>query len=196
MRCLRNLFPTADRRGLSLVELMVAITMFGIVIVVVFSFLTNSRRSYSDMSARVEQQQGVRAVLALMTREIRSAGCDPALAGFNVFQVADAAQFQCRMDLDGDGALEVTEPAEDVTYAFDAAAGELTRNPGSGPQTLLRGVTGVEFRYFDAAGVELAARPLIPDDRDRVRFVQIDIRGLSERGEPLNYVTRVFVRNG
>ncbi len=188
--------PRRDRSGLSLVELMVAITMFGIVVVVIFGFLTNSRRSYSTMSARVEYQQSARAVLSLISSEIRSAGCDPTSAGFNSFPLAAADAFQCRRDLDGDGIIETVEPAEDVAYAWDAAAGELTRNNGSGAQVIMRGVTSVDLRYFDANGAELAARPLNADDRARIRSVQIDITGLSERGEPLRYVTRVNARNG
>lgn len=187
---------SCDRRGLSLVELMVAIAMFGVAVAVIFGFLTNSRRSYSDMSAQVEYQQAARAVLGLMTREIRSAGCDPTEAGFDDFAVADAQSFQCRMDLDGDGVIEVVEPAEDVVYSYDAVADELLRDPGTGPQAVLRGVLALDFRYFDETGTELAARPLSAADRARVRFVEIDITGETERRAPVTYVTRVFVRNG
>jgi len=185
-----------DREGLTLVELMVAITMFGVAVAVIFGFLTNSRRSYSNMSSRVEYQQGTRAVLTLMSGEIRSAGCDPLDMNFNTFPLADATTIQCRSDLDGDGVIETVEPAEDVTYTWDAVAQELRRDNGSGAQTVLRGVTALDLRYFDEDGAELAVRPLSADDRARVRCVQVDITGITERGEPLRYVTRVNARNG
>jgi len=192
----RGIAPLTDRRGLTLVEMMVAIAMFGVAMGVIFGFMTRSRRSYTDMSARVEYQQNVRGVLGLVSREVRSAGCDPAGAGFNTFPLADATSFQCRMDLDGDGTIEAVEPAEDVSYTYVANNRELLRDSGSGAQVILRNVTAVDFRYFDAAGVELASRPLIAADRAQIRFVEINIAGESEQGEPLNYVTRVFVRNG
>lgn len=196
MKALRRIAPSPDRRGLTLVEMMVAIAMFGVAMSVIFGFMTRSRRSYTDMSARVEYQQNVRGVLGLVAREVRSAGCDPANAGFNTFPLAAATSFQCRMDLDGDGAIEVVEPAEDVSYTFVANDHELLRDSGGGAQVILRNVEAVDFRYFDAAGAELAARPLIATDRARIRFVEINIAGESEQGEPLNYVTRIFVRNG
>lgn len=192
----RRRTPLVDRRGLTLVEMMVAIAMFGVAMGVIFGFLTRSRRSYTDMSARVEYQQNVRGVLGLISREVRSAGCDPGEAGFNVFPLADATSFQCRMDLDGDRVIEAVEPAEDVSYTYVPGNRELLRDSGAGAQVILRNVTAVDFRYFDAAGVELAARPLIAADRDRIRFVEINLSGESKQGEPLTYVTRVFVRNG
>ncbi len=169
--------------------------MFGVAVAVIFGFLTNSRRSYSSMSTRVEYQQGVRAVLGLMSTELRTAGCDPAESGFETFALADAQQFQCRMDLDGDGVIETVEPAEDVTYTYDAAADQLLRDSGSGPQLILRDVTAVDFRYFDAAGTEMAVRPLSAAERANVRFVEVVLSGLTERQEPVSYTTRVFVRN-
>lgn len=181
---------------MTLVELMVAISMFGVITVVVFTFLTNSRASYSDMSAKVEYQQSMRAVLGLVSREVRSAGCDPLQAGFDHCALATAATCEFRMDLDGDGLIEVAEPAEDVTYSWDPNTETLLRDNGGGPQVILRDVTALQFRYFDATGAALTSLPLTIADRARVRFLEIDITGRSERGEPLNYVTRVFVRNG
>jgi prepilin-type N-terminal cleavage/methylation domain-containing protein len=188
--------PTIDRRGLSLVEMLVAITIFGVAMAVIFSFVTGARRSYANMSDRVEYQQSVRAVLSLISRELRSAGCDPGGANFDAFAVADQTNLRFRMDLDGDGAIEVAEPAEDVVYQYDAAQEELTRDSGSGGQTVLRNVTALAFRYFDEAGAALNVLPLSAADRAAVRFVEVDITGVSERGEQLQYVTRVFVRNG
>ena len=187
---------TAGRRGLTLVELMVAIAAFGVAMTVVYTFMTNSRRHYTRMSQRVEYQQAARAVLNLMAREVRSAGCDPAQAGFAHLPLADATALQLRMDLNGNGAIEVTEPAEDVTYTFVGGNNELTRDSGAGAQTVLRNVTALDFRYFDAGGNALTTLPLSAADRQLVRFVEIDITGRSDRGEPLRYVTRVFVRNG
>ncbi|PIV82223.1 hypothetical protein COW53_00040, partial [bacterium CG17_big_fil_post_rev_8_21_14_2_50_64_8] len=63
-----------DRRGMSLVELMVALLIFGIVMGVVFSVMVNSRNSYEATRQKAQLQQSVRAVFSLMTREIRSAG--------------------------------------------------------------------------------------------------------------------------
>jgi prepilin-type N-terminal cleavage/methylation domain-containing protein len=181
---------------MTLVEMMVVLAIFAVVMTVIISFLVQSRRSYSDMSQRVEYQQAVRATLTLLSREIRSAGCDPLNAGFDRFPVANEDQLRFRMDLDGDGAIEIVEPAEDVQYVWQAAQQELTRDSGSGAQTILRNVTGLNFSYFDADGAPLGPPPLPAADRARIRYVEIAITGESDRGESLSYTTRVLVRNG
>jgi type II secretory pathway pseudopilin PulG len=180
---------------MSLVELMVAISMFGVVTAVIFTFLTNSRASYSDMSSRVEFQQASRAVLGLMSTELRTAGCNPTAAAFEKFTWASGTAYSCRMDLNGNGAIETAEPAENVSYVYNSATQELIRNNGGGAQVILRNITALDFRYFDAGGAELA-RPLTPANRALIRSVQIDISGTTPRGEPVRYVTRVNIRNG
>lgn len=183
-----------DRRGMTLVEMMVAISIFAVAMAVVFTFLVNSRRTYSDVSERVEYQQSLRSVISLMSREIRTAGCDPVDSGFERFAVADATRLQCRMDLDGNGAITVAEPAENVLYQW--AGGQLMRDNGGGAQVLLRNVTNLGFRYFDASGAALGPMPLGMAERSQIRWVEIVLAGLSDRDEPVTYTTRVLVRNG
>jgi prepilin-type N-terminal cleavage/methylation domain-containing protein len=180
---------------MTLVEMMVALAIFAVAMGVVFTFIVNSRRSYENISDRVEYQQTIRGALSLISREIRSAGCDPRETGFTRFPVADAGQLRCRMDLDADGIIEIVEPAEDVIYTFLDATDELTRDSGSGPQTILRNVNNLVFQYFDADGNLLGPVPLTANNRALIRFVEIDISGESDRGEPVNYATRVLIRN-
>ncbi|MFH1842663.1 MAG: prepilin-type N-terminal cleavage/methylation domain-containing protein [bacterium] len=187
---------SAHRSGMTLVEMMVSLAIFAVVMTVVFTFMVNSRNSYADVSERVEYQQTVRAALSLVSREIRTVGCDPTDIGFDRFAIADAGQILCRMDLDGDGVIETVEPAEQVDYWFDNDASELLRDPGTGPQTILRNVTNLVFTYFDANGNQIGPPPLSQVDRTLIRFVNINITGESDRGEPVNYATRIFVRNG
>lgn len=185
-----------DRRGMTLVELMIALLIFGIVIAVVFSFLVGTRSSYTDTRQRVQYQQSVRAVLSLLTREIRSTGCDPSMAGFERFLIADAGQVRCQADLNGDADVADTDPDESVTYAFNAGTGELTRTTGLGAFVLLRDLQTWAFTYYDENGAVLAAVPLSALDRARIREVQIDIGGQTVEGEPVNYSTRIALRNG
>jgi hypothetical protein len=51
------------------------------------------------------------------------------------------------------------------------------------------------FTYFDDNGNQLGPPPLSAGDRDLIRFVEIDISGESDRGEPVNYTTRILIRN-
>ena len=184
-----------DRRGMTLVELMIAIAIFAVIMGVVMGFLISSRNSYAETRDRAQTQQSMRAVMALMTTEVRSAGCDPTSNGFDSFGIADATQLQTRADLNGDADVVDQAPDETVTYSYNAATDELSRDNGAGAQVILRGVTGVTFSYFDGNGAPLAALPLSALDRARVRSVQVVLRGETDRGEPVDYTTMISLRN-
>ena len=195
MNTLRRILAGPDRRGLTLIELMVSLSMFGIVVGVVFGFMVNARDSYSSTREKVQYQQGMRAVISLMTRELRSTGCDPTSAGFEAFGIATTTALQCRADLNGDGDVTDVGPDETVTYAYNAGTGELVRADGFAAMTILRGLNDVRFTYYDQAGAVLAAVPLSALDRAAVRFVEVTLDGLSDRGEPVNYTARIALRN-
>ena len=183
-----------DRRGLTLTELMISLSIFGVIMGVLFGFLAGARNSYSETRERAQYQQSMRAVMSLITREVRSAGCDPTEAGFDKFALADAGRLQVRMDLNADNDFVDIGPDENVSYSF--AGGNLTRDNGNGPQVILRGVQVFTFTYFDEVGNELAAVPLSAANRDLVRFVGINIQGQTDQGEPVTYTTRIALRNG
>jgi len=181
---------------MTLVEMMVSLSIFGVIMAVVFGFMTSTSRSYERTREKINYQQSVRAVISLLTREIRSTGCDPGSAGFDAFFTADDAILRCRADLNGDKDVSDLNPDEDVTYTFVAADGELKRNNGSGDLVILRGLTNMQFTYLDSGGNILGSTPLNAEDRELIRFVRITITGETENGEPINYQTRVLVRNG
>lgn len=185
-----------DRRGMSLVELMVALLIFGIVMGVVFSVMVNSRNSYESTRQKAQLQQSVRAVFSLMTREIRSAGCDPIQMGIEPLQVADAATMQCSSDLNGDADTADLAPDESVVYIFNAGTGELFRDNGSGPVAILRGLQAAAFSYFDDTGNQLVNVPLGALDRALVREVGVTVSGQTNDGDTVTYATRISLRNG
>lgn len=185
-----------DRRGMTLVEMMISISIFAVILGVVMGFLTTSSRSYSATREKVQYQQSLRAVISLLTKEIRSTGCDPNNIGFDRFVLADNTSLRCQMDLNGDADVTDTSPDESVTYSFTAATGELSRDNGTGPIVILRGVTNVSFAYRDASGNLLGMVPLSATDRFLVRFVDLTITGQTDNGETVDYSSRVALRNG
>lgn len=185
----------ARRAGMTLVELMVSLMIFGIIIAVVFGFLSESRRSYTSTRQKAQYQQGLRAVMSMVTREVRSAGCDPRGAGFERFPIASATQLQCRMDLNADTDVADTGPDEDITYSFNAGTGELTRTVAGVPVVVLRGLTNLTFAYYDEDGALMAGLPLNAANRARIHAVDLAMQGETAKDEPVNYTTRIAVRN-
>ena len=192
---IRTRLGSSDRRGLTLVELMVTISIFGIILGVVFAFMSQTSRSYSDTRERAQYQQALRATISLMTREIRSAGCDPQGVGFEKFLLADVGQIRCQMDLNGDSDTTDWTPDENITYSFDAAQREFSRDDGTGAQVILRDLNTVSFTYYNDQGAILAGIPLNVTDRAEIAFVEIDLGGETDSGEPVDYQARIHIRN-
>lgn len=184
------------RAGMTIVELMVALVLFAVVAGVVFGFLTESRRSYNSTRQKAQYQQGLRAVMSLVTRELRSAGCDPTSAGFERFAVADDNTFRCRMDLNGDADVTDTNPDEDVTYTFNAGTGELSRTVGGVATVIMRDLSDVTFNYYDDLGNLMAGVPLNSTQRADIHSVDFVMTGQTAKHEPVSYTTRIAVRNG
>ncbi len=185
-----------NRQGMTLVEMMVSVSIFTVILGVMFSFLLGSSNSYNDTRERVRFQQSMRAVISLVSSEIRSIGCDPTQVGFENFTVASSAQIRCQMDLNGDSDVTDTNPDEDILYSYNAGTGELSRDDGNGPIVILRDIQDLKFTYFDGNGISLTGLPLNALDRSLVRFVGIAIDGETSAGEPVNYSTRITLRNG
>ncbi len=187
------------RTGMTLVEMIVALALFAVVSAVVVGFLTDSRGSYRKTRDLAQDQQTLRAVLSLMTREIRGAGCDSLDIGLDGIAMADDIELRCIADLNGDGTT--LDAGEDITYLFDPGPLELRRLPGGGPdQTLLSArnhLQSVSFAYFDRQGQRLVNTPLNAADRRRIRLVEITITMLREgdANHPVDYTAQAHVRN-
>ncbi len=185
-----------NRQGMTLVEMMISISVFAVVLAVVMGFMAQSSRSYNSTRSKVQYQQSMRAVISLLTREIRSTGCDPSNVGFDRFVVADANSMRCQMDLNGDSDVTDIGPDESVTYIFDPATSELSRDNGTGSIVILRDIDDFVFTYRDRDGNVLGATPLNATDRLLVRYVDLFITGETNSGEPVEYTSRVALRNG
>ena len=65
------------QKGVTLIELMVAMAIAGIVAAAMFAFQQAQTRSYVTQEVVTNMQQNARAAMHFMTSEIRMAGCDP-----------------------------------------------------------------------------------------------------------------------
>ena len=166
-----------SEKGFTLIELMVALTILGVVLTGVVSMFTSTSRYHTRQEMMVEVTQNVRAAKNLMVDELRSAGCNPNNAGRVGFQIdqhderfdTDDDSLHFTRDIDNgdndefyepDG--DTDDPNEDISYyRVDAggnllpstsnAVGTLVRNTGGGGQVVVDNVVGLQFKYFDGS---------------------------------------------
>jgi prepilin-type N-terminal cleavage/methylation domain-containing protein len=187
---------TRTDAGVTLVELMMTIAIFGIVLIVINNVFFSTNRLYGNTTARAGQQMNARAGLSLMMSELRTVGCDPLERGLAAFTAAAGDSVSAQSDYDGSGAINGgVEPSEAVTYYYDAAQQAVLRDPGTGPQIVMTNVTGFVLTYFDANNQPIAA-PVGQNQLGLIRSVGIAITTQTDRGGSVTADSRVAVRNG
>ena len=125
-----------DPKGMTLIELLVAMAASMIVMAAIYGTYQGQEKAFVNQQLVIDMQQNVRAAMLLMTREIRMTGYDPAAAdgidndGLN--GVDDAAEssgatllkagkdwIQFSADLSGDS--DVSDANEDITYQISGS---------------------------------------------------------------------------
>lgn len=149
-----------NNEAFTLVELMVALAITTVLVMGTVAVADFSTRSYRAQERVADAQQGVRAAVDMMVREIRMAGLQPqglsqgpigppsiasGLLTSTATQLRVTADYNMNHTIDNSG-------IEEVTYTYNAGAGTLTRttNPSFGnadTQTLLTNVSACSFTY-------------------------------------------------
>jgi Tfp pilus assembly protein PilW len=191
--------------GFTLVELCVYMVMLLLVIGAVYSVLITNTKSHSSQENMVEMTQSNRAAMALMTNEIRSAGCDPASVGGLGFQDdaddnydTDANSIHFTFDSDSDG---VVSNSENVLYYRKTAGGvqQIIRRTGGGTEGVVaENVTNLSFTYRFADG-----DTGIPDDTDGdstndledIRSVSVTIINETDKIDPVTGVKKTRIES-
>jgi type IV pilus assembly protein PilW len=184
----KNIFSNANGshagpRGFSLIEMLIAMTVGLVVLGAMYNVFTIQNKAFGNQEEMVAMQQGVRAGMDMMVREVGMAGYDPALVNSDTNSANDfngvtvsASQLQIKADLDGNGAIDATSQ-ENMVYIFDAANKRITRNIGAGAQPFVENVDAFTFEYLDDTGSVTAASA-------NVRQIRIKITGRTAKPDP------------
>ena len=190
-----NIRSHTGREGLTLVEIMMTLLIFGVVMGVVTQVFFGTQGMYSRTSQRADQQMSTRAGLTVMTEEIRRAGADPNATGLTGLMSAEGDTVRVQAELNDIDGIQTAEPSEDVTYYFDDVTGAVMRDSGAGPQAMIQNVTAFQIEYFDANNNLLGPLPLNNAQANLVRSVGLTITTETPRGGPMIVRTRVGLRN-
>jgi type IV pilus assembly protein PilW len=194
MKKLSIIYPRANQTGLTLVELMVAMAMAGIVMAAVCSAYISQVKGAISQETMLDMQQTARAAMEIMESEIRMAGCDPTRKSGAAILTATAAEFSFTMDVENNAGSpksdgDTDDGNETIRYALNRDANrdgqadqipcDLGRDTGGGLQPFAENIDALNFVYLDENGNPLSAGFSL----DQIRAVQITL--VARSGEQL-----------
>ena len=185
-----------DQSGLTLIELMIVLVLSLVLMAAVYLTFQVQKKT-GDVQQEVSAlQQDVRAVLDIMAKDVRQAGCDPLMTGTPGLVAAQcqAGRISFTMDLNDDG--DTADADEQVTYVYGGTS--LTRNGVE----LSNRVTTFGLTYFDANSAQIdpttGGNPFLETtEAEDVRSVDITITMQSRKRDPdLNdFIRRTMTRH-
>ncbi len=186
----------------TLVELLIAIAILGIVMGSIYGIFLSSNRSYHTQDRVADAQQRVRVGLDSMAMDIRMTGLDPLGTAGAGIEMATATNLRFTADRDMDGNIEEAN-SERMTYAYDAVNSRLRLclDEGTGSETwetLIDNVSALSLTYLDADGNDLGD-PVGAADLTDIRTVLISMtcQGTDTQGQTFTRTlnTRVICMN-
>ncbi len=161
-------------RGFTLIELLVVLAIQGILLAAVATSFTGQLTAYDLQEQISAMQQNARAAMTMVIREARTAGYDPARAGFAGLTY-DPARLVIAADRNGD--RDLNDANERVVYSHDPDGLKLRRDTGGGAQPLAEDIQGFAVEYLDAAGnpTTVAAR---------IRQIRISVIARTSKRDP------------
>ena len=177
-----------SNNGFTLVELLVATALSGIVLTGIYSSYYSQQKSYVAQGQVASMHQNLRAAMYHMEREIRMAGYNPAGATGTGIQTAGTDTIRITMDITddtgtGDPDGDIGDAGEDITYSLSDTDSDgfmdLLRNDanGSGNQTAAEDIDALNLIYLDGSGS-------ITSTLTDIRSVQISLVAKTDRKDP------------
>lgn len=161
--------------GFTLIELMASIAISGIVLGAITATFISQSRSYDVQEQINGMQQGARASMDMITREVRMAGYNTN-SGLSFDGITyDTTQIRVLANLDGDG--DTGDTNEDIIYSYDAVDDVIERTTGGTTETLVENIDAFTFQYLDGSGT---ATTTTAD----IRQMQITITAKTSKPDP------------
>jgi type IV pilus assembly protein PilW len=187
-----------NARGFTVIELMLAIAIVGVVMASFYSVYISQQSSYVRQEKVAAMHQNIRSAMYHMGREIRMAGLDPTGEAGAGMVKAETDLIQFTEDIQGvntddppDG--DTADSNEDITYSLNDADGDgdmdLVRDTGGGRMLIAENIISLIFDYLDGNGNTTATLSAI-------RFVQVTLKAVTDDGSSDRTMTsRIHCRN-
>jgi type IV pilus assembly protein PilW len=129
-----------SNKGLSLLEILIAMGVSSLIITAVYQLFLNQQQSYLVQNEVAQVQQGLRASLYLMTKDLRTAGFDPLSTGRfgfvtdfpddilvdDINYAVDTNIIAFTLDDNEDGIVQVND-SEQIAYRLNTEKNQLER---------------------------------------------------------------------
>jgi len=191
-------------RGLTLIELMVAMSIGMIVLGALTATFILQRKAYSAQEQVIEMTQIARAAMDMIGREVRMAGyfnsanpmqrdssANPHFVGIP----ATDSRLEILADLNGDGYTD--DANEHIIYTFDSTNRMIRRNTGGGAQPFAENIQAFSFIHLDGNGTPVTIDAAVRKIRITItaRTVKSDSLHPGSGAGTLTLVEAVFPRN-
>ena len=145
-----------DSKGITLIELLVALVICGVVIAGIYRVFVAQSKAYTVQDQVVEVQQGIRSAMEILLRDLRMAGYDSdnvnspiTIANPIGYPVADNS---IKVNYEHYNTTTLLYETHTVDYSRDAGTSELNRqltiNNVAGPiEPILENVNALNFEY-------------------------------------------------
>ncbi|MBN1832510.1 MAG: prepilin-type N-terminal cleavage/methylation domain-containing protein [Deltaproteobacteria bacterium] len=184
------------RDGYTLLEILVATAITGVVMGSIYTSFYSQDKSYVTQSEVITMQQNLRGGMSLMMKEIRMAGCDPTgKANAGIVRVSpNLVSFT--LDIRGEDANDppdgdTSDPNERITYALydsnrDGVNDTLGRRTGAGRNTpAAENMDGLNFVYLDENGTPTNVL-------SEIRSVEVTLLARTARGDPKYWDNTIY----
>ncbi|MBF0103486.1 MAG: prepilin-type N-terminal cleavage/methylation domain-containing protein [Desulfobacterales bacterium] len=181
-------------QGFTMLELLISITLSGLVMASVFSIYITMGRVNNSTEELIQAQESAKAALQIMKRYIQSAGYGNApLPAARIFGIttANADRIVFSFDKNNDGDTVAPDADEIFEFALTTTAPKnLTFTIGNGtPQIIIGNVNNLIFEYYNANDVQTAVLTEIRYVRIQVE-VQTKTQDRNESGGGMGYLSR------
>jgi prepilin-type N-terminal cleavage/methylation domain-containing protein len=148
-------------QGFTITELMVAITIFGVVMGAIYSAYMSQQKAYTVTESVTEAQQNLRAAMYTLERDIRMIGYDPRGAGTFGFRNS-AAGWQAgwlgantitfTWDSNGNGGTPESGTSEYSSYRVSGTALQKQEGTAGSWNSVAEDISGMSFQYLNSSG--------------------------------------------
>jgi type IV pilus assembly protein PilW len=159
--------------GFTLVELMVAMSIFLLILVGIFQVFDPSRNAYQVSERKLDVQQNARVAMDRMSRQLRMTGYFPENIATPPANLSNSIQVATESALSVAGDLDELGASSAYTFCLNGglrrvsgaigAAGSYTCANG---QLMAESVTALSFAYFDSANNPVPNPPATPFNLD------------------------------